>query len=74
MGVTEAMDVWLQFVWIQVGNIMLREIENKAENEMIDLQYAKKAFENYLNDYDRKNEKILLYYWDYIVTSNCRAR
>ena len=22
---------------------------------MIDLQYAKKAFENYLNDYDRKN-------------------
>ncbi len=24
---------------------------------MIDLQYAKKAFENYLNDYDRKNEK-----------------
>lgn len=27
---------------------------------MIDLQYAKKAFENYLNDYDRKNEKIKL--------------
>lgn len=28
MGVTEEMDVWLQFVWRQVGNIMLREIEN----------------------------------------------
>ena len=27
---------------------------------MIDLQYSKKAFENYLNDYDRKNEKIKL--------------
>ena len=27
---------------------------------MIDLQYAKKAFENYLNDYDQKNEKIKL--------------
>lgn len=27
---------------------------------MIDLQYAKKAFENYLNDYDRKNEMIKL--------------
>ncbi|WP_270203736.1 MULTISPECIES: HD domain-containing protein [unclassified Coprococcus] len=27
---------------------------------MIDLQYVKKAFENYLNDYDRKNEKIKL--------------
>ena len=27
---------------------------------MIDLQYSKKAFENYLNDYDRKNEKIML--------------
>ena len=27
---------------------------------MIDLQYAKKAFENYLNDYDPKNEKIKL--------------
>ena len=27
---------------------------------MIDLQYAKKAFENYLKDYDRKNEKIKL--------------
>ena len=32
----------------------------KWKNEMIDLQYAKKAFENYLNDYDRKNEKIKL--------------
>ena len=27
---------------------------------MINLQYSKKAFENYLNDYDRKNEKIKL--------------
>ena len=27
---------------------------------MIDLQYSKKAFENYLNDYDRKNEKMKL--------------
>ena len=27
---------------------------------MIDLEYAKKAFENYLNDYDQKNEKIKL--------------
>ena len=27
---------------------------------MVDLQYAKKAFENYLNDYDQKNEKIKL--------------
>ena len=27
---------------------------------MIDLQYSKKAFENCLNDYDRKNEKIKL--------------
>ena len=27
---------------------------------MIDLQYSKIAFENYLNDYDRKNEKIKL--------------
>ena len=27
---------------------------------MIDLQYAKKAFENYLNDYAQKNEKIKL--------------
>ena len=24
---------------------------------MIDLQYAKKAFENYLNDYDRGHKK-----------------
>jgi hypothetical protein len=29
--VIEEMDVWLQFVWIQDGNIMLREIENKVE-------------------------------------------
>ena len=29
--VIEEMDVWLQFVWIQVRNIMLREIENKVE-------------------------------------------
>ena len=31
---------------------------------MIDLQYAKKAFENYLNDYDQKNEKIKLKIYD----------
>ena len=31
VAVIEEMDVWLQFVWIQVGNIMLREIENKVE-------------------------------------------
>ena len=29
--VIEAMDVWLQFVWIQDGNIMLKNLENKVE-------------------------------------------
>ena len=33
---------------------MLKNLENKVENEMIDLQYAKKAFENYLNEQKRK--------------------
>ena len=31
VAVIEEMDVWLQFVWILVGNIMLRNLENKAE-------------------------------------------
>lgn len=28
--VIEEMDVWLQFVWIQDGNIMLKNLENKV--------------------------------------------
>ena len=30
VGVIEEMDVWLQFVWIQDGNIMLKNLENKV--------------------------------------------
>lgn len=33
VAVIEEMDVWLQFVWIQVGNIMLREIESLLEKK-----------------------------------------
>ena len=30
VAVIEEMDVWLQFVWIQDGNIMLKNFENKV--------------------------------------------